>query len=84
MALDFSFSPEHESVRETVRRFCQDEVAPLVRLLKVVCGGRGLCVFYAFKRGLFKPSRWLPNRREPTEGGILFLYKSTRPIQHPH
>lgn len=31
MALDFSFSPEHESVRETVRRFCQDEVAPLVR-----------------------------------------------------
>jgi hypothetical protein len=31
MALDFSFSPEHESVRETVRRFCIDEVAPLVR-----------------------------------------------------
>jgi alkylation response protein AidB-like acyl-CoA dehydrogenase len=31
MALDFSFSPEHESVRETVRRFCQEEVAPLVR-----------------------------------------------------
>jgi alkylation response protein AidB-like acyl-CoA dehydrogenase len=31
MALDFSFSPEHEAVRETVRRLCQDEVAPLVR-----------------------------------------------------
>jgi hypothetical protein len=31
MALDFSFSPEHEAVRDTVRRFCQEEVAPLVR-----------------------------------------------------
>lgn len=31
MALDFSFSPEHESVRDTVRRFCAEEVAPLVR-----------------------------------------------------
>ncbi|MEN9317070.1 MAG: hypothetical protein RIS35_3463 [Pseudomonadota bacterium] len=31
MSLDFSFSPEHESVREMVRRFCADEVAPLVR-----------------------------------------------------
>ena len=31
MALDFSFSPEHEAVRETVRRLCQDDVAPLVR-----------------------------------------------------
>jgi len=31
MALDFSFSPEHEAVRETVRRLCQDQVAPLVR-----------------------------------------------------
>ena len=31
MALDFGFSAEHESVRETVRRFCAEEVAPLVR-----------------------------------------------------
>lgn len=31
MALDFSFSPEHESVRQMVRRFCAEEVAPLVR-----------------------------------------------------
>ncbi len=31
MALDFSFSPEHDAVRETVRRLCQDDVAPLVR-----------------------------------------------------
>lgn len=30
MALDFSFSPEHEAVRETVRRFCREEIAPLV------------------------------------------------------
>jgi len=29
MALDFSFSPEHEAVRETVRRFCREEIAPL-------------------------------------------------------
>jgi len=31
MALDFSFSPEHEAVRDTVRRFCAEEIAPLVR-----------------------------------------------------
>ncbi|MBU6269757.1 MAG: acyl-CoA dehydrogenase family protein [Betaproteobacteria bacterium] len=31
MALDFSFSPEHEAVRETVRRFAQEQMAPLVR-----------------------------------------------------
>lgn len=31
MALDFSFSPEQESVRESVRRFCQEEIEPLVR-----------------------------------------------------
>ncbi len=31
MALDFAFSPEHEAVRDTVRRFCAEEVAPLVR-----------------------------------------------------
>jgi len=30
MSLDFSFSPEHESVREMVRRLCRDELAPLV------------------------------------------------------
>ncbi len=30
MALDFSFSAEHESVREMVRRFAQDVMAPLV------------------------------------------------------
>lgn len=30
MSLDFSFSAEHESVRDTVRRLCQDELAPLV------------------------------------------------------
>lgn len=30
MALDFSFSAEHESVRDTVRRLCRDELAPLV------------------------------------------------------
>lgn len=29
--MDFTFSPEHEQVRETVRRFCADEVAPLAR-----------------------------------------------------
>ena len=28
MSLDFSFSPEHEAVRETVRRLCRDELAP--------------------------------------------------------
>lgn len=30
MALDFTFSPEQEAVRETVRRFCREEIAPLV------------------------------------------------------
>jgi alkylation response protein AidB-like acyl-CoA dehydrogenase len=28
--MDFTFSPEHESVRDTVRRLCRDELAPLV------------------------------------------------------
>lgn len=31
MSLDFSFTPEHESVRDTVRRLCHDELSPLVR-----------------------------------------------------
>jgi len=30
--MDFSFSPEHEQVRDTVRRFAAEEMAPLVRL----------------------------------------------------
>lgn len=30
MSLNFSFSPEHEAVRDTVRRLCRDELAPLV------------------------------------------------------
>lgn len=30
MSLDFSFSPEHEAVRDTVRRLCREELAPLV------------------------------------------------------
>lgn len=30
MSLDFSFSSEHESVRDTVRRLCQEELASLV------------------------------------------------------
>jgi alkylation response protein AidB-like acyl-CoA dehydrogenase len=30
MSLNFSFSSEHESVRDTVRRLCRDELAPLV------------------------------------------------------
>jgi alkylation response protein AidB-like acyl-CoA dehydrogenase len=30
MSLNFSFSPEQEAVRDTVRRLCQDELAPLV------------------------------------------------------
>lgn len=30
MSLDFTFSQEHESVRDTVRRLCCDELAPLV------------------------------------------------------
>ena len=30
MRLNFSFSSEHESVRDTVRRLCRDELAPLV------------------------------------------------------
>lgn len=29
--MDFTFSPEQEQVRDTVRRFCANEVAPLVR-----------------------------------------------------
>jgi len=29
--MDFSFSPEHEQVRDMVRRFCATELAPLVR-----------------------------------------------------
>lgn len=28
--MDFTFSQEHEQIRETVRRFCREEVAPLV------------------------------------------------------
>jgi alkylation response protein AidB-like acyl-CoA dehydrogenase len=30
MSLNFSFSAEHEAVRDTVRRLCRDELAPLV------------------------------------------------------
>jgi len=30
MALDFRFSPEHDAVRETIRRFARDRMAPLV------------------------------------------------------
>jgi butyryl-CoA dehydrogenase len=30
MALDFSFSPEHEAVRESIRRFARERMAPLV------------------------------------------------------
>ncbi len=30
MSLNFSFSPEHEAVRDTVRRLCSEELAPLV------------------------------------------------------
>lgn len=30
MSLDFTFSEEHEAVRDTVRRLCQQELAPLV------------------------------------------------------
>jgi hypothetical protein len=30
MSLDFTFSPEHESVRDTVRRLCREELSPLV------------------------------------------------------
>src|SRR6478672_1839956 len=30
MSLNFTFSPEHESVRDTVRRLCQDELSALV------------------------------------------------------
>jgi hypothetical protein len=30
MSLDFSFSSEHEAVRDTVRRLCQEEMASLV------------------------------------------------------
>lgn len=31
MALDFTLTPEQEAVRDTVRRFCREEVAPLVQ-----------------------------------------------------
>ena len=31
MGLDFSFSEEHDAVRAMIRRFCAEEVAPLVR-----------------------------------------------------
>ena len=31
MALDFTFTAEHEAVRDTVRRFCAEEIAPRVR-----------------------------------------------------
>ncbi|MGE3774761.1 MAG: acyl-CoA dehydrogenase family protein [Gammaproteobacteria bacterium] len=31
MSLDFSFSAEHEAVRDTVRRLCREELAPLVQ-----------------------------------------------------
>ena len=31
MALDFSFSPEHEAVREMAARFAEQEMKPLVR-----------------------------------------------------
>ena len=30
MSLNFSFSPEHDAVRDTVRRLCREELAPLV------------------------------------------------------
>ncbi len=30
MSLNFSFSPEHEAVRDTVIRLCREELAPLV------------------------------------------------------
>lgn len=30
MSLNFSFSPEHEAVRDTVRRLCREELASLV------------------------------------------------------
>lgn len=30
MSLNFSFSPEHEAVRDTVRRLCREELSPLV------------------------------------------------------
>lgn len=30
MALDFTLTPEQEAVRDTVRRFCREDVAPLV------------------------------------------------------
>lgn len=31
MALDFTFTAEHEAVRDTVRRFFAEEIAPRVR-----------------------------------------------------
>ena len=30
MSLNFSFSSEHELVRDSIRRLCRDELAPLV------------------------------------------------------
>ena len=30
-AMDFSFSPEHEALRDTVRRFCAEQIAPRAR-----------------------------------------------------
>jgi alkylation response protein AidB-like acyl-CoA dehydrogenase len=47
LALDFSFSPEHESVRDTVSRLCREELAPLVREADET---------ESFPRGVFK--RW--------------------------
>ena len=29
--MDFSFSPEHEALRDTVRRFCAEQIAPRAR-----------------------------------------------------
>jgi len=29
--MDFSFSPEHEALRDTVRRFCAEHIAPRAR-----------------------------------------------------
>jgi alkylation response protein AidB-like acyl-CoA dehydrogenase len=47
VSLDFSFSDEHESVRDTVRRFCREELAPLVAEAEET---------EVFPRGIFK--RW--------------------------
>jgi len=62
MALDFGFSSEHEAVRDMVRRFCADEVAPLVEHADET---------ESFPRGLFK--KWaelgLLGVRYPEEDG---------------